>query len=160
MVVLVLTLGCGKDGGGGAPLPPKMDSPRATADAVAKAFGERSPQQALALMPTPELLKKHFECPDDSLGKRLTGKRDGAAKEFEKVPADMAIRVGEFDKQGTEEKLYKAGETYQGCKVLAPVTAHKSRLELHITKGGKTDYDGETWLFLKFGEEEKWYFFD
>jgi hypothetical protein len=159
-VVLALGLaGCGKGGESGtAPPPPKMDTPRATADAVAQAFKARSGKLAAALMPSDDQLKQAFGCPANELVTRLTGKRASAAKDFEKVPADMGVAVGEFDKQGTVEKLYKAGETYEGCKVKAPVTVHKSRLELAITKDGKVDYDGETWTFLKLAGDDKWYY--
>lgn len=157
-----LTLGaCGKgDGGGPASEPPKMETPKASAQSVTAAFKARSGPQALAIMPTAELLKKSFDCPGDELGKQLAGARDRVPKEFVQVPADMDVALGQFDKQGTEETVYKPGETFEGCKVKEAVTVHKSRLELQISKGGKTEYQNKTWRFFKFGTEEKWYFLD
>jgi hypothetical protein len=39
------------------------------------------------------------------------------------------------------------------------VTVHVSKVDLRVTQDGKTDFDGQTWTFLKFGEEPKWYLY-
>jgi hypothetical protein len=161
MVAVVLALGaCGKSADGPASEPPKMETPKASATWLAKAINDRKAAAGLALLPSDDAVRKALDCPGDEIVKRLTEQRAKAPKDFEKLPPDTTVALGAFDKEGTEEKILKPGETYEGCKTKIMVTVHKARLELQFTKGGKTDYDGETWTFLKFGEEEKWYFVD
>jgi hypothetical protein len=148
-------VGCGK--GGTAGPPPKTDTPRAVADGIMQAFKDRSAAEAVALLPTEDQLKAAFDCPQ--VLDRLKSRKDSADKDFAQAPKDMTIELGGFDKFGTEDKLIKAGQDWDGCKVNAPVTVHTSKLVLRMTKDGKTDFDNETWTFLKFGDEEKWYYF-
>jgi len=161
LVALPLALGaCGKSGDKAAPPPPKMDTPKDSAGEIVKALQEREPKLALAVLVTDDLINQTFECPGGELIKRLTTTRNDVPRRLEKLDKTATVRLGEFDKDGTEEKVLKPGETFEGCKVKATVTVHKSRLELEVTKDGKINYHREAWHFLRFGDEEKWYFFD
>ncbi len=151
-------LGCGKS----APPPPApitMDSPRATADQLLRAFRERSAQIALALLPPDDLLKKSFDCPNDELVSAVKARRDRAPKDFGEVPKDMTIEIGTFDKSGSGDSQLRAGDPFQGCKAKGLINVHTSKVDLRLTKDGKTEFDSETWTFLKFGDDAKWYYF-
>jgi hypothetical protein len=154
-LVVVCVVGCDKGGSKGPA--PKIDTPRGVADGIMQAFKDRSAAEAVALLPSEDQLKQTFDCPQ--MLDRLKQRKDSADKDFTQAPKDMTIELGAFDKFGTEEKLYKVNQEVDGCKVKAPVTVHTSKLELRMTKDGKTDFDNETWTFLKFGDEEKWYYF-
>ncbi len=154
-----LGVGCGKkDGAEGNSAPVNMETPRGTADGIVRAFNEKNPNLAVSLLPPVDLVKKTFDCPADELAKRLQQNKDGAAKAIG-GGAGGTMDIAAFDKSGTTEKQLRVGDDFQGCKVKALVTVHESKIDFRMTKDGKVDFDGETWTFLKFGDEAKWYYF-
>jgi hypothetical protein len=156
---IALVVGCGKGGGAATTTTVKMDTPRATADGLVKAVSERNANLAVSLLPPAELVKASFDCPEDQLNKAIQAKRESAAKEMADAPKGLAVDIAAFDKSGTQEKQLRIGDTWEGCKAKALVTVHASKIDLRMTQDGKTEFDGETWTFLKLGDDPKWYLF-
>jgi hypothetical protein len=159
LLVAMATGACGKGGGAAATTTVNMESPRGTADGLVKAFGEHNANLAASLLPTPELLKASFECPEDQLVKAVQARRERATKEIGEAPKGVTMEIAAFDKSGSGERQLRVGDQWEGCKAKAGVTVHTSKVDLRLTQDGKVEFDGETWTFLKFGDEPKWYYF-
>ena len=155
-VAVLLVMGCAKSA------PPltasvKMDTPRAVADGAMLAYKERNPKLAGTLLLSDELIKKHLECPDDSLVKRIATRRAKLDQEFGQPPADTVIEIAGFDKLGSKEQQLRNGDAFEGCKARGLIKSHNSRLELRLTKGEKAEFRDETWLFAQLGDDPTWY---
>lgn len=156
-LAVVLVAGCGKGSGPAVTGSVKMDSPRAVADGMMLAYKEHNPKLAGTLIVSDELLKKHLACPDDSLAKRVAARRAKLDAEFGQPPADTVIELAKFDKLGTKERQLRNGDEFEGCKAKGLIKSHSSRVELRLTKGGRTEFDDDSWLFAQLGEEPTWY---
>src|SRR5215470_1245660 len=117
-LALLLVAGC-KGGSSSALPPPKMDTARATAGSFAAAAKARSLDGIVALLPPADLLAKVVDCDAAALAQKL---KDQADKTLKEVPEGQSVEVGGFDKFGTEDKSYRTGEDFEGCKVKAPFT--------------------------------------
>jgi hypothetical protein len=156
-VVLALALaGCGKKTPEApAATPVKMENPRATADTLVAAYQQRNPELAVALLPPESLLRSSFDCPEDQLVKRVAKDKETAPGVFAKArPREIAA----FDKSGTEHQQLRVGDEWRGCKAKAVIDVHNSKMDLRITEDGKTEFESETWTFLKFSEDPNWYY--
>ncbi len=153
LLVLAL-LGACKGGDASLP-PPKMDTPRATADSVVAAVKARSVPGIVATMPTQEQLAKVLDCDVAAVAQKL---KERAERELAEVPEGNTLEIGGFDKFGSEDKAFRAGEDWDGCKVKAPFTVHKSKVELHLLHDTKTDFKDAMLRFAQFPGDEKWYY--
>jgi hypothetical protein len=158
-LLALATVACGKKEAPTAAPRYAMDTPRATAEAIVLAFKERSADIALALLPPDELIRKHFDCPEDGMVKAVAARRANAPKNFAAAPKDLVVELGAFDKSGSSDQQLRVGDEFEGCKAKALATVHKSKVDLRITQGGNTRFDEETWTFLKLGDAPKWYSF-
>src|SRR5262249_4660752 len=119
-------IGC-KGGGGSGDLPPaKMDTAKATAESLIVALKAKNLAAIQALLPGPDQLGKVLDCDVGAVATRLKGE---AEKELKDVPEGNTVELGAFDKFGSEEKAFKPGEDWQGCKLKAAWSVHKSKVE-------------------------------
>jgi hypothetical protein len=154
MGVALVVGGCGAAGGG-----PGFESAEAGARAVADGFTSKDATIAERLLPPEELLKAHFDCPEDQLVKQRQKRLADWPQELAKAPAGMKMEVtGFIDDQASSETLARDAD-YKGCKVKEAVTVKKIKAELKVTVEGKVEDEDEGFTFVKFGDEERWYFF-
>jgi hypothetical protein len=135
----------------------KMETPRGTADGLLTAFAGRDGKLAATLLPPEDLLKASFDCPDDKLVKDVNERRANTPKEMEGIPKGATVEIAQFDKSGSSDKQLRTGDEWEGCKTKKMVTVHLAKVDLRVTQDGKTDFSSQTWTFLKFGDEPKWY---
>lgn len=156
LLAVGLTAGC-KGGAPAATATINMETPRGTADGLLTAFGKRDAKLAVSLLPPVDQLKASFDCPEDQLVKGVTQKAESATKDMDSVPKGANIEIAQFDKSGSSDKQLRTGDEWEGCKAKKTVTLHIAKVDLRVTQDGKTDFSNQTWTFLKFGDEPKWY---
>jgi hypothetical protein len=148
---------CGKTETKAAPTI-NMETHRGTADALMTAFAQRDAKLAVSLLPPADMLKAHFDCPGDQLVKEVQQRAERATKDITEVPKGVVMEIAAYDKSGSATKQLRAGDEFQGCKAKSPVTVHDSRIDLRTSQDGKTEFAAETFTFLKFGDEPKWFY--
>lgn len=153
-VVCLALVASGCDSGG-----PGFESPEAAAKGMAEGFSNKDAKMGERLLPPEDLLKAHFDCPDDKMVKSRQKRLAQWPEELAKAPAGMKMAVGAIDAAASKTDTLAKDADYEGCKVKAPVTIRELKLTLKITVDGKDKDDGETWRFVKFGDKERWYNF-
>lgn len=152
MGVALVAAGCGAGG-------PGYESPEAGAKAIAEAFSSKNEKAAENLLPPEELLKAHFDCPEDQLVKKRQKRLADWPAELAKAPAGMKMEVTGFDAEKSSTETLAKDADYNGCKVKEPVTVQKIKAKLKITVEGKVEEENEGFAFAKFGDKNRWYFF-
>jgi hypothetical protein len=153
LLALLLLAGC--KGGSAALPPPKMDTARATAGSFAAAVKVRSLDGIVALLPHEEQLAGVLDCDVAALAQKL---KDHVDRDLKELPEGNTIEIGAFDKYGSEDKAYKAGDEFEGCKVKAPFAEHRAKVELHLVHDSKTDFKDAVMRFVQFPGDDKWYY--
>ena len=154
-IAFVALIGCKGGGGSGDVPPPKMDSAKSTAESLVVALKAKSLPAVQALLPGPDQLGKVLDCDVAALATKLKAE---AEKELKDVPEGNTVELGAFDKFGSEEKAFKVGDEWQGCKVKAAWSLHKSKVELHFLHESKTDFKDVVMRFAQFPGDDKWYY--
>lgn len=140
--------------------PPDTSTPRAVADRVVTSLDRGDAAEFLTVLPAEADLAKTFDCGrNDTLRNSLQRRREDAPAEFAaRRQAGHRVRLVQFDKAGSTTVEMVPGDVFQGCTVLTPVTVHRSRVELSLSKSGRMDVDQETWTFVRFSAEGPWSF--
>ena len=138
----------------------EITTPRAAADALAKAFTDKDAEAAVALLLPAEEIERAFTCADKSMAAIFARKRQDIPGEFAKPKSrGITMKIGAFDRDGSKTETFGKGEMLRTCKVKVPVTLHTSVLTLQITRDGKTKDDKETWRFIKIGDADRWWYY-
>jgi hypothetical protein len=149
---IVALMGCGS--------PPDNATPRAVAERVVAALDAGDAGAFLDTLPSDADLERTFDCSrGNSLRGALQRRREDAPAEFAaRRHAGHRVRLVRFDQAGTTSVELVPGDSFQGCTVLKAVMAHRSRVELSLSKSGRMDFDQETWTFLRFSADGPWTF--
>ncbi len=135
-------------------------TPEGVARAVVTALDRGMPEALLAVLPPDEALAASFDCgPTDHLRAAFQRRREDARAELAaRRAAGHRVKLLSFDDPGSATSELAVGEDYEGCRVTRPVTIHRARLQLSLSKSGRADKDGETWIFFRFEPDGPWYF--
>jgi hypothetical protein len=118
---------------------------------------QQNPKLACTMLAPEDTIRKHLECPDDALAKRVAARRPRLDAEIGKAPKETLVEIARFDKHGTQERQLRRGDTLEGCTAKGLIQTHLSKVELRATTGDKAEFRDDTWLFVQFGEELTWY---
>ena len=135
-------------------------SPRAVATLVVSALDKGDAAAFMGVLPTDSQLESTFDCGrTNQLLAALQRRREDAPAEFAaRRQAGHRVRLVQFDRPGSATTTLEVGDVFHGCAARVPVTVHRSRIELSLSKAGRIDVDTETWTFLRFTPEGPWYF--
>jgi hypothetical protein len=127
---------------------------------VVRALDRGQPEAFLAVLPPDEALEETFDCGHgDTLRGVFQRKRDEARAELAaRRAAGHRVKLHVFDGEGSATDELGVGDLFEGCTVKRPVTVHRARVSVSLSKGGRADRDLETWNFLQFEPEGPWYF--
>lgn len=137
-----------------------LRSPRAVAERLVAALDEGDATAFVELLPPDPLIAEAFDCGrTDHLRAAFQRRREDAPAEFAaRRHAGHRVRLLQFDAPGSTTTPLELGDVFQGCAAKRPLTLHRARVELSLSKAGRMDIDTETWLFLRFTAEGPWYF--
>lgn len=137
-----------------------LRSPRAVAERLVAALDEGDATAFVELLPPDPLIAEAFDCGrTDHLRAAFQRRREDAPAEFAaRRHAGHRVRLVQFDAPGSTTTPLELGDVFQGCAARRPLTLHRARVELSLSKAGRMDIDSETWLFLRFTAEGPWYF--
>jgi len=135
-------------------------SPRAVATLVVTALDKGDAATFMGVLPSDSQLESTFDCGRTPQGlASLQRRREDAPAEFAaRRQAGHRVRLVHFDRPGSTTTTLEVGDVFHGCAARVPVTVHRSRIELSLSKSGRIDVDIETWTFLRFTPEGPWYF--
>jgi hypothetical protein len=150
--LLLAGAGCGVVDDGAAPL--------GTAERLVRAMNGAGLAAYLHVMPTPERLAAHFDCPPEhSLLDRLMRARDEAPGLLDAWrEAGLHMRLGRFDEAGAEHLSLSEGDSHRDCLVRAPVEVLIVDVGLEVRLRGRTEQTREAWPFWRFGDDPVWYY--
>ncbi len=137
-----------------------QSSPESVARLFVHAVDRGQVEELLAILPPDESLGVTFNCGHaNTLRSIFSRKRDEARAELAaRKAAGHRMKLHSFDGEGSKTGELVAGDIFEGCTVLRPVTVHRSKVIASLAKGGWADRDTETWTFLRFEPEGPWYF--
>lgn len=120
----------------------------------------RDAELGLRLIAPADKLREAFDCgAADALANAAERAREELRISYEELSATgVAVRLGRFDKDGSETLKLAVGDAFRGCTAKAPVEVHRARLSLIYRKGARDDEDTERWDFIRFAADGPWWF--